>query len=73
MANRYDPVANTWTPIAPIPVAVYATWSVYAANTNSIYVFDGFNGSTVQNTTQIYVSRSFPGGRGQGEGRNGHY
>jgi len=50
---RYDPVANTWTPLPNALVAVYATRAVYAANTNSIYIFGGYNG-TVQNTTQIY-------------------
>jgi N-acetylneuraminic acid mutarotase len=51
---RYDPVANTWTTLPPLPTALYATRGVYAANTNSFYVFGGFNGSTVLNTTYRY-------------------
>src|SRR5215470_16427709 len=55
--NRYDPVADTWTPLANMPTAVADARSVYAANTNSIYVFGGitdfFNG-TVTDLVQIY-------------------
>ena len=51
---RYDPVADTWTPLPNIPIALYATRGVYAANTNSFYVFGGFDGTSVLNTTYIY-------------------
>jgi N-acetylneuraminic acid mutarotase len=51
---RYDPAVNTWTALPVMPTAVYATRGVFAANTNSFYVFGGFTGSTVLNTTQIY-------------------
>src|SRR5207237_6696847 len=51
--NRYDPVANTWIPRAPLPVALYATRGIYAASTGKFYVFGGYNGS-VLNTTYIY-------------------
>jgi N-acetylneuraminic acid mutarotase len=50
---RYDPVANTWTSLAPLPAAVYDAHGAYAANTNAFYVFGGYNGSAV-NTTQRY-------------------
>ena len=36
--NQYDPVANTWTPLPNIPGDFYDAPSVYAPNTNSIYV-----------------------------------
>src|SRR5205823_13189788 len=53
--NVYDPVADTWSPLSNIPGAFYDAPSVYAANTNSIYVFGGidanFNPSSV---LQIY-------------------
>jgi N-acetylneuraminic acid mutarotase len=53
--NQYDPVADSWTPLANIPGAFYDAPSVYAPNTNRIYVFGGldagFNPSAV---VQIY-------------------
>ncbi len=55
--NRYDPLLDTWTPLANLPTAVGDARSVYAAITNSIYVFGGitdfFNG-TVTDLVQIY-------------------
>jgi len=55
--NRYDPLLDTWTPLANLPTAVADARSVYAAITNSIYVFGGitdfFNG-TVTDLVQIY-------------------
>jgi N-acetylneuraminic acid mutarotase len=41
--NQYDPVANTWTPLAPLLTAVQDARAVHAANTNSIYVFGGID------------------------------
>src|SRR5205823_707098 len=38
---RYDPIANSWTTFAPTPVSLYDARGVYAANTNSFYVFGG--------------------------------
>ena len=55
--NRYDPLLDTWTPLANLPNAVGDARSVYAANTNSIYVFGGitdFDVGTVTNLVQIY-------------------
>ena len=52
--NRYDPVANTWTPLASMPVALYDARAAYAANVNKVYVFGGFNGSVVVSTTYVY-------------------
>jgi N-acetylneuraminic acid mutarotase len=40
--------------MANIPTALYDAAAAYAANTNKIYVFGGFNGSMVFNTTHIY-------------------
>ena len=51
---RYDPVANSWTTLAPLPASLYATRAVYAANTNSVYVFGGYDGANVLNTTYRY-------------------
>jgi N-acetylneuraminic acid mutarotase len=54
---RYDPVADSWTTLANMPTALGDARSVYAANTNSIYVFGGvtdfFNG-IVTDIVQIY-------------------
>jgi N-acetylneuraminic acid mutarotase len=50
---RYDRPANTWTRLPDVPAAFYAARAVYAANTNSIYVFGGVN-NTVSDSTQIY-------------------
>ena len=51
---RYDPVANAWTSLPPIPTAVGAARGVYAANTNSFYVFGGFDRNNALNITQIF-------------------
>jgi hypothetical protein len=54
---KYDPVADSWTTLANLPTAVGDARSVYAANTNSIYVFGGitdFFKFTVTNLVQIY-------------------
>ena len=51
---RYDPVGNSWTPLSSALVPVYKSRAVYASNTNSVYIFGGFDGSNVVNTTQIY-------------------
>ncbi len=48
-------VPNTWTPLANIPGAFYDAPVVYAANTNSVYVFGGLDATfTPSNVTQIY-------------------
>jgi N-acetylneuraminic acid mutarotase len=53
--NRYDPLLDTWTPLANLPNAIYDARSVYAANTNSIYVFGGIDiDGFVTNLVQIY-------------------
>src|SRR6516225_3688138 len=51
---KYNPVANTWTPLAPVPAALSATRGVYAPNTNSFYIFGGRDRINVLNTTYIY-------------------
>jgi Kelch motif len=52
--NQYDPVANTWTPLANVPTAFYEAPSVYAPDTNSIYVFGGIDGAFIRDIVQIY-------------------
>jgi hypothetical protein len=52
---RYDPVANSWTPLANVGIGFYDAGIAYAANTNKIYVFGGFDPNfVVLATTQIY-------------------
>ena len=41
--NRYDPVLNTWTALAPLPQALYDARSTYSPVNNKIYVFGGIN------------------------------
>jgi N-acetylneuraminic acid mutarotase len=52
--DRYDPVANTWAPMAPIPIAIQDAPSIHLAG--KIYVFGGLNSVTnaVINNVQIY-------------------
>ena len=55
--GRFDPVANTWTPLAAVPDLINAEASgVYAPNVNQLFVFGGDdpNSGTVVNTTRIY-------------------
>ena len=55
--GKFDPVANTWTPLAPVPDLFNAEASgVYAPNVNKLFVFGGDspNLGTVVNTTRIY-------------------
>ena len=55
--GRFDPVANTWTPLAPVPDPNNALASaVYAPNVNKLFVFGGeeIAFATVVNTTRIY-------------------
>src|SRR5438067_5092798 len=51
---RYDPVGNSWTPLANVPIAVYLTRAVYASNTNSVYIFGGYDNDVFRDETQIY-------------------
>ena len=54
--NRYDPVANTWTPLADMPQAAIMASAVYYPTTNKIYVFGGEDAlfGTNYNITRIY-------------------
>jgi N-acetylneuraminic acid mutarotase len=53
--NQYDPVANTWTPLASLSQPIRDARAVYAANTNSIYVFGGIDiNELVSNVVQKY-------------------
>jgi hypothetical protein len=55
--RRFDPVANAWTVLAPMP-DVYATMgsAVYSPVNNKVYVFGGEHAATsgVSNSTRIY-------------------
>ena len=55
--GRFDPVANTWTPLAAVPDLNNGEASaVYAPNVNKLFVFGGeeISSATVVNTTRIY-------------------
>ena len=55
--GRFDPVANTWTPLASVPDSNNALASaVYAPNVNKLFVFGGeeIAFATVVDTTRIY-------------------
>ena len=53
---RYDPVANSWTTLAPMPDANIMASAVYYPTTNVIYVFGGEDAVTGvnSNATRIY-------------------
>ena len=54
--NRYDPVANTWTPLPDMPQSAIEALAVYYPPTNKIYVFGGEDGDSGvnYNITRIY-------------------
>ncbi len=55
--GKFDPVANTWTSLAPVPDLNNGEASgVYAPNVNKLFVFGGseFTTGTVVDTTRIY-------------------
>ena len=55
--GKFDPVANAWTPLAPMPDLNNGMASgVYAPNVNKFFVFGGseFTLALVVNTTRIY-------------------
>jgi hypothetical protein len=55
--GKFDPVANSWTPLAPVPDLTNAEASgVYAPNVNKLFVFGGDDpvSGTVVDTTRIY-------------------
>ena len=56
VVNRYDPVANTWTPLAPMVDANALASAVYYPPTNKIYVFGGedVGSAVVSAATRIY-------------------
>ena len=53
---KYDPVADSWSTLAPVPTTQYDSRSVYGFNLNKIYLFGGIDGTTFlpTNTTYIY-------------------
>ena len=53
---RYNPVANTWTTLIPMPQAAAETGAVYSPINNKVYVFGGedVNTGVNYNNTRIY-------------------
>ena len=53
---RYDPGTDSWTALAPLPVALARARGVYSFSPGqgSFFVFGGVNQSTVLDTTYIY-------------------
>ena len=52
---RYDPVANAWSTLAPLPSGLFDAGTAYAANVNKVYVFGGLDVNfSVLNTTYVY-------------------
>src|SRR5437870_3862983 len=53
---RFDPTANTWTTLAPMPNAAMMASAVYYPPTNKIYVFGGEDAVSGANyaITRIY-------------------
>ena len=52
---QYDPVTDSWTTLASLPQAIRDARAVYAANTNSVYVFGGIDSNGfVSNILQVY-------------------
>jgi len=56
VVNRFDPVANTWTPMLNMPQAAALGCAAYYPTTNKIYVFGGEDAAsgTNYNITRIY-------------------
>src|SRR5207244_10105396 len=50
---RYDPVANTYTPLASAPDQFFLSQAVYYAANNKIYSIAGFNLGGQSTTTRI--------------------
>ena len=48
---RYDPVANTWTTLAPMPQPALVASAVYYPTTNKIYVFGGRHGLRIRSSS----------------------
>jgi hypothetical protein len=51
---KYDPVANTYTPLASAPDQFFLSQAVYYSANNKIYSIAGFNLGGQSNTTRIY-------------------
>ncbi len=52
---QYDPNTDSWTTLASLPQAIRDARAVYAANTNSVYVFGGIDiNGLVSNILQVY-------------------
>jgi N-acetylneuraminic acid mutarotase len=69
---QYDPVANNWTTLAPLPLALISARAAYAASVNKIYVLGGYdNDFNVLNSTYIYDigTNSWTTGASMPEGR----
>jgi N-acetylneuraminic acid mutarotase len=76
LTYSYDPGSDTWTPLASMVGARYATRGVFAANTGKFYVFGGLDATfTVTATVQIYdpVSNTWTTGTDYPNGGDGIY
>ncbi len=54
--NKYDPVADTWTPLPNMPRAAIMPTAAYYPTTNKVYIFGGEDAvsGTNYNITRIY-------------------
>jgi galactose oxidase-like protein/Kelch motif protein len=52
---RYDPGADSWTQMAPIPLGGIMQSAVYDSNNNKIYVFGGEDADTGVNSNATYI------------------
>ncbi|MDQ6738922.1 MAG: hypothetical protein M3021_00740, partial [Actinomycetota bacterium] len=53
--TRYDPVANAWATLSPMPDANGQSGTVYSPINNKVYVFGGETGANISlNNTRIY-------------------
>ena len=62
--SRYDPVANAWVTMTPMPDPAIGPSLVYAPNTNKLYVFGGYCCGNAFVNTQIYDLASGTWGEG---------
>ena len=52
--NRYDPVADTWTPLAPMPSGTYTRLIAEYGNNGKIYVMGGTLTAPTSTNNRIY-------------------
>ena len=52
--SRYDPATNAWATLTPLPIPGIGPFTVYAPNTNKVYVFGGYCCGNAYTDMQIY-------------------